>query len=212
MLDGILQVTINPLAFFRALADDGRLASRAIIIVLMLAVLSGVVGYFSVLPTSDAFAGSPFATVALVTAPVSAVIVSFISWLVYGLLVRIGAGMRVKPWAVTAYSLAPQLFLYTLLIVVAALFPVRVPAVAVDFNDPASVQQASEVVQRAVTTSVYGRVSQVVSYLATLWMLVLIYLGVDIAADQRKALIATVLVALPSLGLIVAPLLLAPVG
>lgn len=212
MLDGILQATINPRRFFRELTTNDRLASRAVIVVLLLTVLSGIVGYFSALPTADLFEGTPFAAITLVTTPLFVAAASFLSWLVYGLLVRIAAGTQVKPWAVTAYSLAPQLFLYTILIVVAALFPVSLPATGINFNDPAAVQQATLEMQQVIAGSVYGRVSQIITYGATLWMLALVYLGVMAAADQRKAIIATVVVALPSLGLIIMPFLLAPVG
>lgn len=212
MLDGMLQVIINPIAFFRKLTEDDKLASRAIGVVLIIAILAGVFGYFNALPTAEAFANTAFGAFGLITTPISLLVVSFLSWLIYGLLVRMGAGINAKPWAITGYSMSPQLIIYALLILMAVIFPVKLTPVTADFSDPQAFQEATLAIQKEFQNSTFGRASQILSYLSSLWWIVLIYLGVREATDTRKATTSAILVAVPTLLLIIVPYLLSPVG
>jgi hypothetical protein len=212
MLDGMLQVILNPVVFFRRLAEDDRLSRGAIGVVLIVAVLAGVFGYFNAIPTADAFANTPFGAFGLITTPISLLVVSFLSWLIYGLLVRMGAGIDAKPWAIAGYSMSPQLIIYALLILVAVIFPVKLSPVTADFSDPQAFQDATLAVQREFQNSTFGRASQILSYLASLWWLVLIFLGVREATGTRKATTATILVAIPTVLIILLPFLFSPIG
>jgi hypothetical protein len=212
MLDGMLQVILTPVVFFRRLAEDDRLSRGAIGVVLIVAVLAGVFGYFNAIPTADAFANTPFGAFGLITTPISLLVVSFLSWLIYGLLVRMGAGIDAKPWAIAGYSMSPQLIIYALLILVAVIFPVKLSPVTADFSDPQAFQDATLAVQREFQNSTFGRASQILSYLASLWWLVLIFLGVREATGTRKATTATILVAIPTVLIILLPFLFSPIG
>jgi hypothetical protein len=212
MLDGMLQVILSPISFFRKLSEDDRLSSRAIGVVLIIALLAGVFGYFTAIPTADAFANTPFGKFGLITTPISLLVVSFLSWLIYGLLVRMGAGINAKPWAIAGYSMSPQLLIYTLLILIAVIFPVKLSPVVADFTDPQAFQEATLAVQKEFQNSTFGRASQILSYIASLWWLVLIFLGVREATGTRKASTATILVAIPTVLLILLPFLFSPVG
>jgi hypothetical protein len=211
MLDGIVQVIINPVAFFRKLIEDDRLVSKAFGVVLIVALLAGVFGYFNALPTADAFANTPFGAFSLITTPISLLVVSFLGWLIYGLLVRMGAGLAAKPWAIAGYSMSPQIIIYALLIIVAVLFPTKLTPVTADFSDPEAFQEATLALQKEFQTSTFGRVSQILSWLSSLWWIILIYLGVRELTDSRKALISGLLVGIPTLAILGLPYLLSPV-
>lgn len=212
MFDGMVQVLTRPVAFFNALQGNDKLASRAVWVVLLISLMGGVIGYFSALPTAEAFQGSALGSIGLMTAPLFSAVVTFLSWLVYGLIVRMTAGLEVKPWAVVGYSMAPQLILYTLLIVIAALFPVEISILSVDFSNPETIQEASKTVQQEIQRSVYGRSSQIIGYAASLWWIVLIFLGVRAGSTTGKAISSALIAGLLSLGLILLPFLLAPVA
>ena len=210
MFDGILRAITQPGQFFQALQEDDRLAARALWVVALVAVLNGIVGYFSALPTAEAFAGTLLGGVTPVTAPLTAALLTFLSWLVYGLVVRVAAGTAVKPWAIVAYAMSPQVFIYPLVIVIALLFPVEVTPVSADFSQLEAVQETTLQVQREVQASTFGRASQALNLVAVLWWLGLIFVGVRAAAGRNRALVSAALVAALSLGLVFIPLLLTP--
>jgi hypothetical protein len=213
MLDGMLQVILNPIAFFRKLVDDDILTSRAFGVVLLVMVLAGIYGYFVAIPTADAIANTPFGAFGLITTPISFVVISLLSWLIFGLLVRMAAGINAKPWAITAYSMSPQLIIYALLIVIAVLFPSKLTPVTIDpTQDPEAFQEAMLSLQKESQQTTFGRTSQILSYLSSLWWVILIYFGVREATDSRKALISALLVGVPTLLLLVLPFLFSPVG
>lgn len=208
MIDSVAEALTRPGAFFARLQEDERAAQWGVWLVLLVSVLGAVVAYFSALPTAEAFSGSPLGQIGLMAAPVAAFVFSFAAWLVYGLLVRMSAGINVKPWAVVAYSLAPQLILLSLTLVVAALFPVDIAPVAADLGDPEQLQRLSAQVQREVSASVYGRASLALSYLGAFWSLALIFVGVRAGTDTGRAVLSTLLVATLSLGTLLVPYLL----
>jgi Yip1 domain len=213
MLDAISQLFTRPTSFFRILKDDDRVVSRAFVVVLIVSVLGAVFGYFSALPSADAMQGTPFGgTFSLVIAPVSALFASIIFWLIYGLLVRFPAGMDAKPWAVVGYAMVPQILVYAALIIIAALFPPQLAPISADMSDPQAFQEATFALQREFQASFLGRASTILSYASSLWWLVLIFIGVRETADQRKAITATVIVAVVSLAFIAVPFLLSPVA
>jgi hypothetical protein len=213
MLDVLLKPITSPVAFFRTLKDDDRVVSRAFLVVLIVAVLAGIFGYFSALPSADAMRGTPFGgTFSLVIAPVSALFASVIFWLIYGLLVRIPAGMEAKPWAVVGYAMAPQILVYAVLIIIGALFPARLTPISASLSDPQAFQEATFALQREFQGTFFGRASTILSYVSNLWWLALIFIGVRETAGQQKAITATVVVGLVTLLFFVVPFLLSPVG
>lgn len=212
MLDGILQVILKPVDFFRKLMDDDKLASRAFGVVLLVMVLSGVYGYFVAIPTADAMTNTPFGAFGLITTPISFVVISLLSWLIFGLLIRMVSGINAKPWAITAYSMSPQLIIYALLIVIAVLFPSKLTPITIDpTQEPEAFQEAILSLQQESQQTIFGRVSQIVSSLSSLWWIILIYLGVREATDHRKALMSALMVGIPTFLLIVLPFLLSPI-
>jgi hypothetical protein len=213
MLDTLLKPITSPVAFFRTLKDDDRVGSRAFLVVLIVAVLAGIFGYFSALPSADAMRGTPFGgTFSLVIAPVSALFASVIFWLVYGLLVRIPAGMEAKPWAVVGYAMAPQILVYAVLIIIGALFPAQLTPISASLSDPQAFREATFALQREFQGTFFGRASMILSYVSNLWWLVLIFIGVRETAGQQKAITATVIAGLVTLAFFVVPFLLSPVG
>ena len=210
MFEAVAQVVTRPTAFFRDLQQNDSLASKAIWVVILVSILAGVVGYFNALPLAEAFQGTALGSFSLVSAPFFAATITFLGWLFYGLIVRMTAGLTVKPWAVAGYSVAPQLILHTLLIIIAALFPVQLSAATVDFSNPETVQQVSQELQKELQASTFGRSSQLLGYVASLWSLILIFLGVRAASTRAKAISSTLIIGLLSLGFILLPFLLAP--
>lgn len=210
MFEAVAQVIGRPTAFFMTLQESDRLAAKAVWVAVIVSLLAGVIGYFNAVPLAEAFAGTPLGGLSLISAPLFAAFISFLGWLIYGLIVRMTAGIDAKPWAIVGYSMAPQIIIYTLLIVIAALFPVQLSAVAVDFSDTESLQQTTQALQQEIQTSFFGRSSQVLGYAATLWWLCLIFLGARAATTTAKALSSALIVGLLSLGFILVPFLLAP--
>lgn len=210
MFDAVAQVIARPSSFFNTLQQNDRLAAKAIWLVLIVSLLAAVIGYFNAVPLAEVFAGTPIGGLSLITAPLFAALFTFLGWMVYGLIVRMTAGIGVKPWAIVGYSMAPQIIVFTLLILIAALFPVQLSAVAVDFNDPETLQQTTQALQRELQRSFFGRSSQILGYAATLWWLVLIFLGLREASTTTKAVTSTLIVGLLSLSFILIPFLLAP--
>jgi hypothetical protein len=213
MLDVLLKPITSPVAFFRTLKDDDRVVSRAFLAVLIVAVLAGIFGYFSALPTADAMQGTPFGgTFSLVIAPVSTLFASIIFWLIYGLLVRIPAGIEAKPWAVVGYAMAPQILIYAVLIIIGALFPPQLTPISASLSEPQAFQEATFELQREFQRTFFGRASTILTYLSSLWWLILIFIGVRETAGQQKAITATVLVGLVTLAFFGVPFLLSPVS
>jgi hypothetical protein len=213
MLDVLFKPITSPVAFFRTLKDDDRVVSRAFIVVLLVALLGAVSAYFAALPLADATRGT---LLALAFNPFFAALATvgalFLIWLVYGLLVRITAGMEAKPWAVTAYGMAPQLIISAVLIIVSAFFPATLTPVTGDLTDPLLVAEASTNLTAELQASFAGRVSTILSYASSLWWLTLIFIGVRETAGQQKAIRATVVVGLVTLAFLVVPFLLSPVS
>lgn len=211
MLDAAVQIFTRPRAFFKTLNEDDRVVSRAFLVVLIVAILAAIFGYFSALPTADAMRGTPFGgSFSLIISPVSLLVISLISWLIYGLLVRMAAGMDAKPWAVVGYSMAPQILIYAVLIIIGALFSPKLTPISIDFSDPQVARQASLDLQREYQATLLGRATTILGYVSSLWWLVLIFFGVRETAGQQKATTATVIVGLVTLAFIVVPFLLRP--
>jgi hypothetical protein len=212
MFDVLVQVLTKPAAFFRRMKEDDRIGSRAVWVVLIVAVLAAIYSYFSALPSADAMQNTGFgSSFSLVIAPVSALFAGFIFWLIYGLLVRMPAGMEAKPWAVTAYGMTPQIFIYAVLIIVAALFPPDLTPVTATLADTEAFQEQTFALQREFQNSFLGRTGTVLTYVSSLWWLVLIFIGVRELVGQSKAITATVLTGIVTLAFAAIPFLLSPV-
>ena len=97
-----------PRTSFERLAEGERVGG-AVWVVLFVALVSGIASYFLGLPFQEALGTAPFAALTPILTAAAGFATPFITWLFYGLLVRIGAGMEAKPWAVAGYGLAPQL-------------------------------------------------------------------------------------------------------
>jgi hypothetical protein len=213
MLDNIFKPITNPIAFFRTLKDNDRVVSRAFLVVLIVAILGAIYGYFSALPSADAMRGTGFGgSFSLIIGPVAAFAASFIFWLIYGLIVRMSAGMEAKPWAVVAYSNAPQILIFAVLIIVAALFPPKLTPITASLSEPEAFQAATFELQREFQGSFLGRLSTILTYVSSLWSLVLVFLGVRETAGQQKAIRATVILGLVTLAFFVVPFLLSPIS
>jgi Yip1 domain len=213
MLDTLLKPITSPVAFFRTLKDDDRVVSRAFLVVLIVAVLGGIFGYFSALPSADAMRGTPFGgTFSLVIAPVSTLFASIIFWLLYGLLVRMTAGMEAKPWAVVGYAVAPQILIYAVLIIIGALFSPKLTPISASLSDPQAFRDATFALQREFQGTLFGRASTLLGYASSLWWLFLIFIGVRETAGQPKAIRATVVIAVLTLAFLIVPFLLSPVS
>ncbi len=207
MLDAIARVITSPLGFFTDLAEDEKKAGGAFWVVLLVVVLSAVSAYFATLPQADAFGpDSPIAGFAVIAAVIIASLFSLLSWLIFGLLARIAAGMNVKPWAVVGYAMSPQLLISTLIIIIAVLFPVKVTPIIADFSDVEAIREASARLTQEIQSSIYGRSSMILSYVSAAWWLFLIYLGLrETSKDAAKAIRGTVLI-----GVVYAAFLLGP--
>ena len=212
MFEGMLQTITQPKPFFERLREDDALVSRAIWVVLLISVVSAGAGYFSSLPTASVMGeNSLLGSVTIYAAAFGFVIVTFMTWLITGLLVRITAGIDVKPWAIVGYALSPYLLVYVLFMVLAAVFPVTLPELNVSPDDPAAFGAALEEAQTLYAQSIYARLTQGLSYLVTLWWVVLIFIGVDAAAGRNKAFLTAGIVGLVNLAFIALPFLLQPV-
>ncbi len=212
MLEGILEVIVKPQTFFRELESKPKQISLAFLVIIITGILAAIVAYFSALPTADAFPDNAIVgQISVISAPIIAIIASFVIWLIYGLLIRMGAGMDTKPWAIAAYSSAPQIIILTIAIVIAALFPVSVSPITATATDPEAFRAANTQLQHEIQSSFYGRSSQVLTYLSSLWQLLLIYLGVQAVSTRTRAIRATVIVAILAFGFLLLPWLLASV-
>ena len=209
MLDAISGVLTRPTHFFRSLAEGERVGG-AVWVVVLVALVSGIASYFLGLPFQEALGTAPFAAVTPILTAAAGFVTPFITWLFYGLLVRIGAGMEAKPWAVAGYALAPQLLLNALLLVVIVAFPIEVTPVTVDVNNAQAFEEANFRLQQEISSSLAGRISQALSYVGTLWWIVLIFLGVRETAGQRGAVRATFVVGVVAVGFALGSFLFAP--
>ena len=209
MLDAIAGVLTRPMRFFQGLAEGHRV-SGALWVVLSVSLVSALASYFLGLPFQEALTGAPFAAATPIITAIAGFTTPFVTWLFYGLLVRIGAGMEAKPWAVAGYALTPQLLLNTVLLVVVVAFPIDVTPVNIDVNNAQAFEEANLQVQREIEASVAGRVGQGMGYLGTLWWVVLIFLGVRETAGQRGAVRATFLVGIVAVSFVLGSLLFAP--
>ncbi len=210
MFEGILQAITKPKQLFGRFEEEPKLVSLAFLVILIVSVLTAIVAYLSSLPTADAFPADLFiGQITLISAPIIGVVFTFLAWLIYGLLIRMTAGMDANPWAIAAYASAPQMIILTLLIVLAALFPVDVTAITASPADADAFRAANAQLQQEVQSSLFGRSSQILSYLGVAWQLLLVYLGVNAVSSQAKAIRSTVLVGIFALAFLILPVLLA---
>ena len=209
MLDALFSVIARPVSFFRELAE-GEKVNGAVWTVLLVSLVSAAASYFLGLPFQEALATAPFAALTPIITAVAGFFTPFITWLFYGLLVRIGAGMEAKPWAVAGYALAPQLVLNALLLVIVVAFPIEVTPVNVDVSDAQAFEAANARVQGEIGSSTAGRAGQLIGYLGTLWWIVLIFLGVRETANQQQAIRATFLVGMVAVSFAVGSFIFAP--
>ena len=210
MFEGMLAAITKPKPFFEQLTNDDVLVSRAIWVVLLVCVVAAGAGYFSALPLASVMGdNSIIAVTAVLGGTLGLALTTFLGWLITGLLIRMVAGINIKPWAITGYAMSPQLIIYILFIILAAIFPVTLPELGVDMTtDPSGFNEALVEAQALYAESVYARLTQGLSYLSSLWWIALIFLGVDAAAGRNKAFLATAIIALINLGFIAAPWLL----
>jgi hypothetical protein len=207
MLEAMTRVIFRPGEFFTELPDNHRLLRGAIWVVLLVAALTALVGYVSTLPQVDAL-GDPFGAF-LIVGLIMAPLLTFLAWVVSGLLVRIVAGMEAKPWAVVGYAMTPQIVLLSLLLVVAVLFPPALTPVGV--ISPEELPDAMARMTQEMQTSILGVSTTIITYLGLGWFLALIYLGLAKTTGQpNRALWGALLVAFLNLAPLVVSWLLAP--
>lgn len=213
MLDAISQVLFNPKAFFKAyFEEENRYASRAAIVVALVAVLTLVVSYFSVAPMYEQLKDSPLGLVTTISGMLSAFIMVFIVWVVNSLIIRSVASRDVKPWGIAAFSMAPQILTATIIIVVAALFPIDIPNFALDIKDPEAFQAGMKKISELMQASTLGQVSRILNYVAMAWALLISYLGVKEKAGNSKALTVVAIIGAIGAFFVLLPILLKPIG
>lgn len=194
MLGAIYEVLVRPVEFFSELGGNSRRVGGAVWVVLLVAALTAASSYFVTQPQAEALGGGSVAGFILVSAVVFAALASFGTWLLFGLLARMGAGIDAKPWAVVGYAMTPQLLTATLLLIVAALFPTDVTPLSLTPGDPEALREASEGLTREIASSPLGRSNLVLGFLGTAWWLGLIFLGLrETTGDRRKAVRSVVL-------------------
>ncbi|MBS3967851.1 MAG: YIP1 family protein [Truepera sp.] len=207
MFEAMTRVIFRPGEFFTELPDNHRLLRGAIWVVLLVAALTALVGYVSTLPQVDAL-GDPFGAF-LIFGLIMAPLLTFLAWVVSGLLARIVAGMEAKPWAVVGYAMTPQIVLLSLLLVVAALFPPALTPVGV--ISPEELPDTMARMTQEMQTSLLGVSTTIITYLGLGWFLALIYLGLAKTTGQpNKALWGALLVAFLNLAPLAVSWLLAP--
>ncbi len=201
MFEGILQAISKPKQLFERFEEEPKLVSLAFLVILIVSVLSAIVEY---VPLAKAFSANTITNqLVLISAPLVTIAVSILLWLVYGLLVRMGAGIDIKPWAITAYSLSPQILFSIILLIIALVFPIETTPISLDLNDT----NAITTLQQEINRSLFGRSSQILSYLAVVWQLLLVYIGVNVLSNQSKALRSTILVGIFAFGFLCSPLI-----
>jgi len=207
MFEAMTRVIFRPGEFFTELPDNHRLLRGAIWVVLLVAALTALVGYVSTLPQVDAL-GDPFGAF-LIFGLIMAPLLTFLAWVVSGLLARIVAGMEAKPWAVVGYAMTPQIVLLSLLLVVAALFPPALTPVGV--ISPEELPDTMARMTQEMQTSLLGVSTTIITYLGLGWFLALIYLGLAKTTGQpNKALWGALLVAFLNIAPLAVSWLLAP--
>jgi hypothetical protein len=210
VFQAILRVLTRPIPFFHALGQDASLARWAAGVALLVSALSALSAYTFNLPQRDAFgADSAFAAFAIGFAVFSAALLVLVRWLVFGLLVRVTAGMDARPWAVIGYSLAPYGLIAIVTTVVALSSPATVTPIQVPLDDPAALQAASAQLTQELADSPAGRVNAFLSLIGLGWFLALVYLGVrETTGNPGSAAKSVIALALVHLALLFVPLLL----
>lgn len=191
MFSAIWEAVSKPNSFFASLPENDALVNRALWLVLIVAALGGVAIYSSSLPLVQALPeGSVLRLIAPAGSALAAAATTLATWLVKGLLVRVGAGLSVKPWAVAAYSFTPYLLIYILFLLTTAL-PVNLPPITADFATEAELVQ-EQFDQRALVyaASAPGRITQILGYIGDIWSVLLIFIGVRAISGLRKAAVA----------------------
>lgn len=211
MFEAMARVIFRPGEFFAELPDNPRQAAGAIWVVLLVAAVTTVVGYVSALPQVDALGDDmPFGGAILIGGLIVAPLLTFLGWVVSGLLARIVAGMEAKPWAVVGYAMTPQIVLLSLLLVIAALFPPTITPIG-SAASPEALQEALGRVTQEVQASTLGVSTTIITYLGLGWFLALIYLGLaKTTGRSNKALWGVILVGILNLAPLVVPWLFAP--
>ena len=214
MLDAISLVLFNPVKFFKKFfEDDNKYASWSLFIVIAVAILSAISAFLTVAPMAALMPKNPpMGLITTLVTVVSSLVMIFVSWLVRGLIISMAASKGIKPWAIAAYSFTPQVLLATAIIVIAALFPIELPNLNLNVQDPAAMQAATQRITELMQTSVYAQASKYLTYLGIAWSLLLSYLGIREGAGNSKAITATLILAALSALFILIPILLKPVG
>ncbi len=190
-----MQTLTNPALFFRQFDTAEPRVRRAYQVVFFITALSLIASVLVVLPIAKAL--SDFRQLILIAATLLTIVSSVGGWLVTGLLIRWSAGVHSQAWAVSAYSMTPNLITLPLLIVVAIFFAPTLPPLELDLENPEVISQQLEVVSSSYSESLLGFASQIsAAYVATVWQLLLIFVGVKERVGIKKALLATSLVAL----------------
>lgn len=195
----MLEVLTQPSRFFQGLSERKPNLVAPFLIVVFGVTLSvvGQVFLTRLLPVPGGFA------VQAAFAIVGGLIFGILIWGVLGLLIRWLAGADSRAWEVYGWSLTPGLLIGLILLPLAALFPVTgdlppTPPLTDVEALRAWQKQFQELVRGATGTQIF----RVLSLLATLWSLWLLYSGLRVFAPAR-AVLATAAVAILSLGLAV---------
>jgi hypothetical protein len=201
----MLQVMTQPALFFSRLEHESFRKSLAV--VLLIAAVTLVSNFFMALPLARSL--PDWRTMILVAALVGAVVATVGAWFFTGLIIRLVAGKESSPWRIAAYSLVPYLLVNVLLLLIALVFPPKLPVLESPTTQSPDVVKGLELLIQQYQKSWLGFSSETsATYVSNVWQLLLVFTGVQQKAGIRKALIATlitaVVVGLPfmSLGII----------
>lgn len=120
-----------------------------------------------------------------------------IVWGLYGLLVRLLAGAMARPWELTGWLALPGCIAGLLLLILAAVMPVKTSlGPAPDISNLEAFQAWSEAYQTLLSQQLYPTIAIGISLVVHLWGLWILYSGLKALSPQRAALPVVVVVAI----------------
>ncbi|RIH88231.1 YIP1 family protein [Calidithermus roseus] len=201
----MLEVLIQPTRFFEALRERKPNLLPPLLVVVGALVLTAVAGQISLRLLPALFPGG--AMLQLIFSLVGALFFGLVVWAIGGGLIRLLAGEGSRAWELYGWASVPALVLALVLLPLAALFPVTGDLTPPPpLTDAEALRRWQREYQDLVASAPGTRIQQVLSALATLWSLWIIYSGLRVLAPAR-AVLASVAVAVLTLGLLLWSLL-----
>lgn len=210
MFNAIAQVITRPSEFFAALGEDESLARWALPVVLLTTMASALATYLLLLPQQDAFGpDTQIGAFAVQVRVFGTAIIYFLGWLVFGLVIRMAAGIQARPWAVAGYATVPALLFSLVTAAIAVAAPAEVGPVT-DITDEQVLQEELTRIEQETQESLPGRANALLSIVGIAWYMALIYIGVKgTTGSPGSAIRATSFIAIVYLLVLMVPWLLA---